>query len=225
MPNIKLSSLQKEILFFFAKHQFAKNFYWTGGTLLASHYLYNRDSVDLDFFSDDLFTDDEYLFFINDLKNKIRIDKITLTKQYNRRLYVIKQKNDTVKLELVFFPFPPVGKRSISPKYSVKIDSLTDIMVNKTLATYQRNEIKDVFDLYSYLKNNPQHDLFKLTKLVEKKFGVAIEPVSLLTKINKLSDKLDSLSPLLLKPQKNLSQKVKKFFQEIFNSIARKQLK
>ena len=67
MPDIFLNQLQIDILKFFAKNSFAKNFYWTGGTLLAYQYLHHRDSVDLDFFSDDLFSDNDYLIFINEL--------------------------------------------------------------------------------------------------------------------------------------------------------------
>lgn len=225
MAKTKLTKLQKNVLRFFGKNSFGKNFYWTGGTLLSSHYLHHRDSVDLDFFSDNLFTDDEYLEFINALKEEIGADKITLIKQYNRRLYLIKQGSEAVKLELVFFPFSSIEKRKVSPEFSVRIDSLTDIMVNKILSAYQRNEPKDVFDLYCYLSQKPKYDFFKLTKLVEKKFGVAIEPALLLAKLNKLSDELSSLEPLLLSSQKNLSQKVKSFFQDIFDSFSKKWIK
>jgi len=79
MTNIKLSKLKKEALSFIGQDDFGKNFYWTGGTLLSYYYLHHRDSVDLDFFSNDLFHDDEYLIFINRLKQSINADKITMT--------------------------------------------------------------------------------------------------------------------------------------------------
>ncbi len=225
MPNIQFSQLQKDILVFFGRNPFAENFYWTGGTLLAYQYLHHRISVDLDFFSNDLFTDDQYLIFLNELKNQIKAKKITLTLQQNRRLYFIERDGEAVKLELVYFPFPAVEKKVLLPEFSLWVDSLTDIMVNKILSSYQRQEPKDVFDLYCYLNNKPKYNLQKLIKLVERKFGVAIEPTVLLAKINELAGQLDSLSPLLLAPQKNSTQKVKKFFQNIFNSLAKKQIK
>jgi predicted nucleotidyltransferase component of viral defense system len=98
-------------------------------------------------------------------------------------------------------------------------------MVNKILSTYQRQEPKDVFDLYCYLNNKPKHNLQKLIKLVERKFGIAIESTTLLAKINELATQLNLISPLLLIPQKDLTKKVKKLFQNIFNSIAKKQIK
>lgn len=225
MTKNQLSRLQKDVLAFFGRNLFAKKFYWTGGTLLAYRYLHHRTSMDLDFFSDDLFSENEYLIFINRLKKEIKAGKITLTQEYNRRIYFIKKGRESIKIELVYFPFPAIEKRVKLPEFSFKADSLADIMVNKTLSIYQRKEPKDVFDLYLYLTGKPRYNLFKLIKLVEKKFGVAIEPVILLAKINKLSDDLNILKPLLSLPQKNLNKKVKSFFQDVFNVFARRQIK
>lgn len=225
MPDIKLSKLQKDILMFFGKNAFAKNFYWTGGTLLSYFYLHHRDSVDLDFFSEELFLDDEYLRFINNLKSAIKADKVKFDLDKNRRLYFIERGKETVKLELVYFPFQSFEKKARLKEFSLAVDSLTDIMINKILSTYQRDEPKDVYDLYCYLSNKPKYNLPKLVSLVEKKFGVAIEIAMLLAKINELADSIDSLQPLLLKPEKNLSKKIKSFFQEIFNTIAKKYIK
>jgi len=225
MSKIKLSQLQKDTLIFFGKNHFGKNFYWTGGTLLAYKYLHHRISIDLDFFSNDLFTDDQYLMFLNSLKKQVRVKKITLTLQQNRRLYLAERDGEAVKLELVYFPFSAIEKMGSLPEFSIRVDSLTDIMVNKILSTYQRQEPKDVFDLYCYSSNKPKYNLQRLIKLVERKFGIAIESTTLLAKINELATQLDSISLLLLTPQKGLAKKVKKLFQNIFNSIAKKQIK
>jgi predicted nucleotidyltransferase component of viral defense system len=225
MPDIQLTKLQKDVLSFFGTDPFAKNFYWTGGTLLSYFYLHHRDSVDLDFFSEDLFLDDEYLKFIKDLKIAVKAGKVKFNFDKNRRLYFIERGNETVKLELVYFPFESVEKKARLKEFSLAVDSLADIMVNKILSTYQRNEPKDIYDLYCYLNAKPKYDLAKLVALVEKKFGVAIEITMLLAKINELAMSIDSLQPLLLKPEKNLSRKTKNFFQEIFNTLAKKYIK
>lgn len=225
MPDINLSNFQKNILLFFNSHNFGKNFYWTGGTLLSYQYLHHRESVDLDFFSGDLYADDQYLIFINELKKATGADKISFNQEYNRRIFFLERKNESVKLELVFFPFPPVETRKKIKEFSVSIDSLVDIMVNKTLSAYQRNEPKDVYDLYYYLSHKPQYDFLKLIKLVEKKFGFTIEPALLLAKISRLADELEQIRPLLIKQEKNLAKKAKDFFQKIFNSIAKKYIK
>lgn len=225
MPSVKLTKLQKDILEFFGRDKFGRNFYWTGGTLLAYLYLSHRRSVDLDFFSNDLYSNEEHLSFINRLKKRVAAGKVNLTIQNNRRMHLIQRDAEAVKLELVYFPFPAIEKRKRLAEFSVKTDSLTDIMVNKILSAYQRNESKDVFDLYIYLNDKPKYNLMKLAKMVEKKFGVGIEPALLIAKIYELADQLDILSPLLIKPRKNLKKEVKFFFQNIFNIIAKKQIK
>jgi len=50
MPKIKLNKLQIDILSFWEKDSFARNFYWTGGTLLSFYYMHHRRSEDIDFF-------------------------------------------------------------------------------------------------------------------------------------------------------------------------------
>ena len=225
MPIVKLTKLQQDILKFFGQNKFGQNFYWTGGTLLAYRYLFNRRSVDLDFFSQDLFDDGDYLIFINQLKRAVSAEKINFTAELNRRLYIISNKEESVKLELVYLPFTAIAKRKILKKFGVKVDSLTDLMANKILSAYQRSEPKDIFDLYSYLNQKPKFNLKRLFKLAEKKFGVEIEPLILFGKINELADKLDLLKPLLIKPEKNLRKQVKTFFQLEFNRFAKKIIK
>ncbi len=221
MSKIELTQLQKDALSFIGRSFFGKNFYWTGGTLLSYFYLSHRFSVDLDFFSDNLFRDDEYLEYINNFKKEIGADKITQTVQHNRRIYLVERGKENIKLEFVFFPFPAIEKRKEIKEFSVKADSLKDIMVNKVLSTYQRNEVKDIYDLYWYLKDESKDTLIKLIKLVEKKFGVAIEPVLLLEKINELCNNLDSLAPLLIDSESNLTIRIRFFFQKLFNDIAK----
>lgn len=106
-----------------------------------------------------------------------------------------------------------------------RLDSLTELMVDKILSIYQGGGSKDVFDLYCYLSQKPKYNLFQLVKSVEKKFGVIIEPSLLIVKINELSDNLSILSPLILSTPKNLDQRVKSFFQGIFNDLAKKKIK
>jgi len=224
MPNFQLSLFQKQILSFFAKNDFGQSFYWTGGTLLA-YFFNHRLSFDLDFFSDDLFSDDEYLNFTNSLKKEIEISKITLNLQKNRRLYLIETPKENLKLELVFFPFPSISERKTIPEFNIKADSIEDIMVNKILSAYQRNEPKDIFDLYCYLTKNPKLNFQELAALVDKKFGITIEQTLLIAKINELAENLALIQPFLFSPPKDMAKTVKNFFQEIFNNLVEQKIK
>ena len=225
MSKIELSQLQKDVLSFIGKNSFGKNFYWTGGTLLSYLYLSHRFSADLDFFSNDLFQNSEYAIFVNELKKEIGVDRITETIRQNRRLYFIERGRDNVKLEFVFFPFPAISERKKIKKFSVKADSLEDIMINKIHSAYERNEVKDVYDLYWYLTGKPKYNLQKLICLVEKKIGVAIEPLLLIEKTYQLCGDINKLKPLLIAPDKNLSSAIKTFFKNEFNKLAKKKIK
>jgi len=52
---MKLTKTQEKAISHLANSPLAKKFYWTGGTLLAYHYLHRRRSLDLDFFSKEEF--------------------------------------------------------------------------------------------------------------------------------------------------------------------------
>lgn len=222
MPKFKLTAFQQDILAFVGEQAFGKNFYWTGGTLLAYRYLQHRFSEDLDFFSTELFADDDYLIFINALKKHVRATRATFTLQNNRRIYSLYRGKEIVKLELTYFPFPALKKRTALKDYSVLTDSLPDIMVNKVLSAYQRQEVKDIYDLYCYLTGTQaKYSILKLISLVEKKFGLKLEPTLCFAKFNTLAAGLDKLQPLLFKPAKNLAAKVKSFFQSEFDTWAK----
>lgn len=221
MPKLNLTTFQKKVLLYFGQNKFGQNFYWTGGTLLSYYYLHHRKSVDLDFFSEDLYHDDEYLIFINNLKKDLKINKVLYEIKNNRRLLVLKKGEQTLKLELVFFPFPGIKKRQVLKKFKVKIDSLEDIMINKVLSTYQRNEVKDVYDLFFYLKNKPKYNLSQLVGLVEKKFGVSIDISLFVTKVQKLLADFKNIEPLLINNKKDLKKQITSFFESEFNRSLR----
>lgn len=225
MQKVKLSELQKDILSFFGRTEFGRNFYWTGGTLLAYHYLYNRKSVDIDFFSENLFVDNDYLVFINKMKVDLKISKIDYVIEMNRRMFLVHRKKEVVKMEMVFFPFPAVSKLIVLKEFNIKASSLVDLMANKILSAYQRHEPKDAFDLYSYLSNKPKYNLDKLIVLATKKFGVEIETLNLFVKLNDLSEKIDTLTPLMFAKDKSIKIKMKAFFQAEFNRFVGKKIR
>ncbi|MFH1890893.1 MAG: nucleotidyl transferase AbiEii/AbiGii toxin family protein, partial [Candidatus Kuenenbacteria bacterium] len=155
--NKILNFNQIKILQALSKTKLAKFYYWTGGTALAYKYLPLRLSEDLDFFSFNLETDENLIIELNKLKKESRvlgIKKIDFIQHLNRQQFVLNfDKNNPesrllgtgLKLEFVFFPFKNLAKPLVDKNFKIKIDSLIDIATNKTLATYQRNEPKDIF--------------------------------------------------------------------------------
>lgn len=210
--NKILNSTQIKLLKAISKSKLAKFYYWTGGTALAYQYLPLRLSEDLDFFSFELLADEEMLVEINKFKKKLGIKKINFTKHLNRQQFFLSfDKKNQLKLEFVFFPFKNLNKLVIDKNLGIKIDSLIDIAVNKTLAVYQRHEPKDIFDLYSLLTAK-KFKLENLIKDVERKFGLQINQADLEAKILSNINLLKNIKPLILETKKFKIEEIKKFF-------------
>ncbi len=210
--NKILTEIQIKTLKAISKTKLAEFYYWTGGTALAYKYLPARLSEDLDFFSFDLETDENLLIELNKLKKELKIKKINFTKHLNRQQFIFEfDKNNKLKLEFVFFPFINLQKMLFDKELGIKIDTLVDIATNKTLATYQRNEPKDIFDLY-FLLTIKKFKLANLIKNVDKKFGVKINQSDLEVKILNNIDLLKNIKPLVLESKKLDIEKIRKYF-------------
>jgi len=94
------------------------------------------------------------------------------------------------------------------------VDSLEDIAANKTLAYFDRNEPKDLFDLY-FLINKANFSAQKLLQMVKEKFGVVFSEFGFWSESAKGIELLDSLQPLVLdKNPQRLIEQIKTFFLE-----------
>jgi predicted nucleotidyltransferase component of viral defense system len=208
-----LNAVQKKFLAVFQKSELAKYFYWSGGTLLAEEYLYHRLSEDLDFFSDRLFFDEYMAAQIAELRQKTGAKRVREVKRLNRQQFIFEYGKRQLKVEFVYFPFERLDKRQHSKHWKISIDSLRDIAANKTHAAFERNEPKDVFDLYWIMKRG-RFSLLQCVKFVENKLGVKIDPVALIAKLIDALPFLQNLTPLMI--HKNLFQpeKMQKYFEK-----------
>lgn len=191
-----LSKVQKTILELIFNSP-VKNFSaWGGGTALSEIYLHHRRSDDIDIILSNLPDEIILTTLTNEIKNKLKATKKSSFVKSNRFQYVFDFKDCQQKLEFVYYPFIKLEKgRKID---DIEIESLRDIAVSKTLAAYQRSEVKDTFDLFIILRK--KH--FKLSELVEgvtKKFGEEIDPAMLLAKMTKTLDGYSILAPMLTK--------------------------
>lgn len=206
-----LNNYQIKTLQAISQTRLAEDYYWTGGAALAYKYLPIRLSTDLDFFSFDLETDENLLIELNKIKKALNIKKIDFTEHLNRRQIILEfNKKNKLKLEFVFFPFRNLDKLVVDKNFNIKINSLADIATNKTLAVYQRDEQKDIFDLYCLLKNK-NLNLNKLIKNVNKKFGIKIEQADLQAKILNNINLLEDIKLLIIN-KKNFNINEIKFF-------------
>lgn len=208
-----ITSIQEKFLRAFQKSELSKYFYWTGGTLLASHYLHHRFSEDLDFFSDRLFFDEYMAAQFLGLKKATGAKKMRETRRLNRRQFIFEYSRQSLKAEFVYFPFPALAKRPLLPAFKIIIDSLKDLAANKLHACFERSEPKDIFDLYWIIKKK-KYRFLKLFAWVEKKFGVSFDPVTTVSKILKNIPTLQNLRPHILNKDFLHLKTIKQFFEE-----------
>ncbi|TSC95077.1 MAG: hypothetical protein CEN87_89 [Parcubacteria group bacterium Licking1014_1] len=221
---MKLFPIQKKVLDLFKKSDLSRKFYWTGGTMLSFIYLKHRFSVDLDFFSDTLFSYNDVIGFINELKNALKLTKIEERKIFDRYEFFL-HNAENVRLEFVFYDHPKQKPRKKCE--GILIDSLDDIAANKTMAFFDRNDPKDLFDLYFLIKKR-KFTPKKLIKLVEKKFGVTFSEGSFWSEAYKSFKELENMKPLLVKKSESdktkILDEIKKYFTKNSKRFLDKQL-
>lgn len=142
-----------------------KYFYLTGGTALAEFYLHHRLSEDLDFFSEEEFNPSAIAVFWKKHQKTLGLKKVAYEQSFNRHLFFLELKNETIKTEFTYFPFPRIERKNKINKLDV--DSLFDIAVNKIFTIYQKPRARDFIDLYFICskKGLEIDDLIKKTRV------------------------------------------------------------
>ncbi|MFA6106447.1 MAG: nucleotidyl transferase AbiEii/AbiGii toxin family protein [Patescibacteria group bacterium] len=166
MAQTILSANQVKVLEAISKDaEICRIFYLTGGTALAEYYLQHRLSEDLDFFSEKEFDIMAINVFFAKNRKALGIKKIDFQKSFNRNLIFLHLKDEIIKTEFTYFPFPRIEKKAKMNKLFV--DSLGDIAVNKLFTIYQKPRSRDFIDLYLIIKKTgwKMNDLIKKTKI------------------------------------------------------------
>lgn len=159
-----ISNTQRKIIEVFCKTQGKENFYLTGGTALSLFYLKHRKSNDLDFFTQ--FEEEVPLFTLKLEENLRREDfQVERTKKLASFIELSIQKEEFTIIHIGMdspFRFEEVKKSSEFP--DLKIDSLTDIAVNKLLTLFGRASLRDFIDIFFLIKKQ----VFSPEELIEK---------------------------------------------------------
>ena len=208
-----LNENQKILIKLLSVSPLSKRFYLTGGTALSAFYLHHRLSIDLDFFSDEPFSYNELAVFLDMVKEKFNLRDILAVKIFDRWQFTVITKNP-VKLEFVYFNHEKKRLKPLRKEMDIYIDSIEDIAANKTLAYFDRNEPKDLFDLY-YLINEGGFTALRLLQLANDKFGIKFSEFSFWSESTKSLKLLKSIEPLVIeKKPKTLIEKISRFFLE-----------
>lgn len=211
-----LTKTQEKTLFILANSALSKKFYWTGGTLLAYHYLHHRRSLDLDFFSEDVFSLEEVNKLVEQIKKDLELRKVSYQKIFDRFEFIL-ENDEMLRLEFVYYNHDKKTLKKRDKILGVYVDSLEDIAANKTMAYFDRNEPKDLFDIY-FLLHKGGFIPSQLLRLMRKKFGVSFNESLFWSESFKSIPLLNKLKPLILekeeKKQDALLNKIEKYFKD-----------
>jgi len=124
------------------------SFYLTGGTALHRFYYNLRYSDDLDFFSNNDMVFSESVTEILDscYKNGIEYQRVVQAKDFQRVII-----EDLLQLDFVNDRVHREGKSNVITGF--RIDNKLNILTNKIVAVLNRDEEKDIFDLFAISYN------------------------------------------------------------------------
>lgn len=198
MGQIDLTAKQQIIFDEIEKSDFLRqNFYFTGGTALASIYLHHRLSEDLDFFSSEKFDTLAILNLITEWSKKHRF-KVTSQENEVVRIFLLEfPDKEKLKVDFGYYPYKRLKKGQLVG--SIEADSLLDIAVNKLQTIHQRSDVKDFVDLYFLLKKFTVWDLMEGVRI---KFRMELDPYTVAAdylKIERFEDLPKMLVPFSLK--------------------------
>lgn len=217
-----LTSAQRAILIAVGASELQPLVYFTGGTLLASRYLHHRRSLDVDLFSESLPDDLLVARAMWDVGSRVGASRVQHVRFPNRWQYLLTIGTEDVKCDVVYFPFPAVGRRTHDAAFNLPVDSLRDIAVNKTHACYERAAPRDAFDLYTILQKK-RWSIPMMLEGVERKFGVVVDLPHLVARIHGALDHLDDMRPLYIGKPRSATA-MRSFFDDAVRMHLRKHL-
>lgn len=227
LSDMKLTEIQEKVISHLANSTLNKKFYWTGGTLLAYHYLHHRKSLDLDFFSEEEFLFEKVNQLVEQIKKNVGFKKVSFKKIFDRFEFIF-ENGEILRIEFVYYNHEKKTLKKRNKILGVYVDSLEDIAANKTMAYFDRNEPKDLFDLY-FLLHKGGFNPSQLLKLVDKKFGVSFNEALFWSEAFKSLPLLRELKPLMLekeeRQQEALLEKIEEYFKDGSYQLLSKTLK
>lgn len=128
------------------------NFYLSGGTALALH-LGHRESVDLDFFTQEEFEPENLLQI---LKKELHLTEASMDSG-TLNCFV-----DNVKLQFLYFPYRLLEEPQILD--GIKVSSIQDVACTKLITISARGSKKDFIDLFFIMEEFSLPDIFGFMK-------------------------------------------------------------
>lgn len=213
---MKLNYFQEKAIELLACSALKEKFYWTGGTLLACHYLGHRQSWDLDFFTDQKFNFEEINQWVGEFKKGADFSSVSYQKIFDRYEFLFKNKSE-FRIEFVYYNHEKKTLKKRKKLRGIYIDSLEDIAANKVMAFFDRNEPKDLFDLY-FLLNRKHFTVSGLLSLAKRKFGLEMTKSSFFSEAFRKLPLLKTLKPLMIEKSNSSKEALLKRIAVFFES-------
>jgi predicted nucleotidyltransferase component of viral defense system len=154
-----------------------KNYYWTGGTVLAEFYLHHRESEDVDLFSENEVDVKNIAKFIGATAKELGAKDITSQRFLGLYSFTFHFPRNKLKVDFNYYPFPRIN---LGKKWQgLAVDSLEDIATNKVHTLFMKPRARDFIDLYAIMQQNSNFALERLIDLAKAKFDWHIEPAQL----------------------------------------------
>jgi len=197
-----------------AQTSITKNFYLTGGTVLAEFYFQHRLSEDIDLFTEKEEVNQSVVdAFLQTISPMLSLKEIRRSQFLGLFSYLLVfNDGEQLKVDFNYYPFPRIHK-GIKFK-NLEVDSIYDIAVNKVHTMFMRIRSRDFVDLYFIMKSYG-YSLDQLIKDAKAKFDWHIDKVTLASQFAKVKEM--SEFPTMLKP---FNQKdMEKFFLDLAKSL------
>lgn len=216
MGKVQILTQEQEIILDKVKQNSVfEQFYFTGGTALSACYLHHRYSEDLDFFSEKRL-DTQSLLTLIELWSKEY--NFTFTSEFKEVVYsflLTFKKENILKIDFAYYPYKNIKSHNVLN--GMKVNSITDIAVNKLLTISQRTTIKDFVDLYFLLQ---QFSLWDLIEGLKIKFHMKLEPYILASDFLKVED--FTFLPRMIKPL--TLEELKLFYRKAAQEVGRQSI-
>lgn len=192
-----LTSEQTQLLDLVSKESyFCKNFYFTGGTPLATFYLQHRLSEDIDLFSEKEIHLPSIRTFIKKTETVLKLTHIDYHQFFGLHSFQLTFPNkELLKIDFSYYPFGRIEK---GIKYkNIDVDSVLDIAVNKVHTVAMKPRARDFIDLYFIIQKYHYH-ISELVVFAKAKFDWHIDAVQLGSRFLAASESTDF--PRMIKP-------------------------
>lgn len=163
---------------------------------------------------------------VEKIRKHVGSKRVRYKKIFDRFEFIF-ENEEILRIEFVYYNHDKKTLKKRKKLLGVYIDSLEDIVANKIMAYFDRNEPKDLFDIY-FLITQKKFAIRNLLKLAQQKFGVEFNEGLFWSEAFKTLPLLRTLKPLIEgksdQEKENLMKETEEYFKKESSTFLRKNL-